>query len=111
MELGRHPAGSGVSPQHTYAAGGTYPVDLTVTDNDGATDRSATRCRRGAAERAADGSVHSSANGLTANFNGGGSSDSDGNVVSYSWNWGDGTPARASARSTPTRPRAPTRSP
>ncbi|HEY3407049.1 MAG TPA: PKD domain-containing protein, partial [Propionicimonas sp.] len=30
--------GTGVSPNHTYAAAGTFDVVLTVTDNDGATD-------------------------------------------------------------------------
>jgi PKD repeat protein len=30
--------GSGVSPSHTYASAGTFPVVLTVTDNSGATD-------------------------------------------------------------------------
>jgi PKD repeat protein len=29
--------GSGATPNHTYAAAGTYPVQLTVTDNNGAT--------------------------------------------------------------------------
>ena len=31
------PAGSGATPQHTYAAAGTYQVTLTVTSNQGAT--------------------------------------------------------------------------
>ncbi|MCE7884237.1 MAG: PKD domain-containing protein, partial [Actinobacteria bacterium ATB1] len=32
------PAGSGVSPSHTYVAAGSYTATLTVTDDDGATD-------------------------------------------------------------------------
>ena len=35
-DFGDGTTGSGVSPAHTYAASGTYPVTLTVTDDDGA---------------------------------------------------------------------------
>ena len=34
--------GSGVSPSHTYAAAGSYIVNLTVTDDDGASDTATT---------------------------------------------------------------------
>lgn len=37
-DFGDGSTGSGVKPSHTYAAGGTYNVTLTVTDNGGATD-------------------------------------------------------------------------
>jgi rhamnogalacturonyl hydrolase YesR len=36
--FGDSTTGSGVKPTHTYAAGGTYPVSLTVTDNAGGTN-------------------------------------------------------------------------
>ena len=32
----------GATPNHTYAAAGTYPVQLTVTDDDGATGTTTT---------------------------------------------------------------------
>jgi PKD repeat protein len=35
-DFGDGMTGSGVSPSHTYATSGTYPVTLTVTDDDGA---------------------------------------------------------------------------
>jgi PKD repeat protein len=36
-DFGDSTAGTGAAPAHTYAAGGTYTVGLTVTDNQGAT--------------------------------------------------------------------------
>lgn len=37
-QFGDGGTGSGETPSHNYAAGGTFPVTLTVTDNDGGTD-------------------------------------------------------------------------
>ena len=37
-DFGDTQSGTGASPSHSYSAGGTYPVTLTVTDNGGATN-------------------------------------------------------------------------
>ncbi len=89
------PAGSGVTPTHTYGLAGTYSVTLTVTDNRGGT---------GSVTKSVtvvdpppnvppNAAFTTSLDGLQATFDGTGSTDSDGTIASYSWNFGDGTPA------------------
>ena len=91
-------AGSGATPQHTYASGGTYHVTLTVTDNQGATgtvehDVTVTP----PPNQPPTAAFTSSASVLTASFDGSGSSDPDGSVASYSWDFGDGSAAGSGA--------------
>ncbi len=87
------PVGTGATTSHTYAAGGTYTVSLTVTDDRGATTTvsnpvSVTAPPPNTAPTAA---FSSSAVDLTASFDASGSRDDDGTVVSYGWDFGDGT--------------------
>jgi PKD repeat protein len=87
--FGDNTTGSGVNPSHTYAAGNTYLVTLTVTDNRGGTGTMQQSVTVSNAPPSA--AFTSSAAGLTASFNGGGSADSDGTIASYAWNFGDGS--------------------
>jgi len=79
--------GSGTTASRTYAAGGTYTVTLTVTDNGNATSQTAHALTVNAPPVA---SFTSACNGLTCSFDASGSSDSDGTITSYAWTFGDG---------------------
>lgn len=78
------------------ADAGTFTVNLTVTDKDGASMTAATTvtCE---GDGAGDGNPMAhisvylrSKNGLIYGFDGSGSSDSDGQIVTYEWDFGDG---------------------
>ncbi len=86
--------GTGASPNHTYAAGGTYNVRLTVTDDDGAASAPLTRSvtvTAPVANQPPTAAFSFSSVGLTASFDASASTDGDGTVDSYAWVFGDGT--------------------
>jgi len=95
-DYGDGSTGTGSITTHSYAAPGVYSVQLTVTDNDGAT---ATRTQQITVSASANNPPTASFTwspsapqaGFTVTFNGTGSSDSDGWVASYAWDYGDGS--------------------
>jgi PKD repeat protein len=96
-------AGSGSTAGHTYAAAGTYTVELTVTDNRGGvatTSHSVTVAE--APNQAPTASFTSAKDLLDVSVNGSGSADPDGSIAAYSWSWGDGTPAGSGSLATHT---------
>jgi len=87
---------TGVSPTHTFTAGGTYAVTLTVTDDIGKTGVSSQSLNVGTAGDPVAVFTTLPATPLVSEnviFNGLGSSAPTGRTIaSYSWNFGDGTP-------------------
>ena len=81
---------SGVTATHRYAAGGTYAVSLTVTDDKGATDTTTRQVAVSAPNAAPRATAVVTANGLTINANGSSSTDPDGTIASHAWTFGDG---------------------
>jgi PKD repeat protein len=79
------------NPSHTYAAGGSYSVTLTVTDNGGASDShtASVSVTGGSSNQPPTAAFSSTSSGLTASFTDS-SSDSDGTIASRAWNFGDG---------------------
>ena len=89
------PTSAAQNPQHTYAAGGSKTVTLTVTDNgDEPSVASAFQTFTVAANVAPTAAFTSSCSGLICTFTNL-STDSDGTFTS-SWNYGDGSPASTS---------------
>src|SRR5207247_520474 len=79
------------NPSHTYGAGGTFTVTLTVTDNLGATNARSQGVTVNAANQPPVANFTSSCPTLTCSFTST-SSDPDGSIAGYSWNFGDGSP-------------------
>jgi serine protease len=85
------------NPSHTYAAGGTYTVTLSVTDDVGAEDstsQSVTVTATPPANVPPTAAFTYSCSDLTCDFTDT-SSDSDGSIASRSWTFGDGSSSTA----------------
>jgi PKD repeat protein len=90
---------SGAQASHSYAAAGTYPVTLTVTDDEGLTGVSTTEVTVTAAppvNEAPTASFTSTVKDLGVAVDGRASADADGQVASHSWAFGDGATATGS---------------
>ncbi|HEY3438700.1 MAG TPA: PKD domain-containing protein [Actinotalea sp.] len=94
-DFGDGATGTGVTASHTYAAAGTYPVTLVVTDDKGGTGTVAHSVTVTAppVNQPPTASFTSSSTFLAASVDGSGSSDGDGTVASYAWDFGDGSTA------------------
>ena len=92
---------TGVTTSYVYSTPATYQVQLTVTDDDGATG-SQTRAVSvvATANQSPNASFSASPNPAQPNqwisFDGSASSDPDGTIVSYAWTFGDGDTATGS---------------
>ncbi|ALO67794.1 hypothetical protein AS189_16540 [Arthrobacter alpinus] len=83
---------TGITTDYTYLAAGNYTIKLTVTDDRGGTGTTTKQVTVAPAPNSPPTAAFtSSTTGLSATFDGNGSSDTDGQVVSYAWDFGDGT--------------------
>jgi MYXO-CTERM domain-containing protein len=92
-DFGDGNSGSGASPTHTYGSQGTFTVELTVTDDRGATGAATTTATITPAPlppTADAGGPYSGVIGTSITFDGTGSGDPDGTLASYAWDFGDG---------------------
>lgn len=87
------------SPSHTYAAAGTYTVNLTVTDNGGATGTTSRQVTvQAAANQPPTAAFSSACNHLVCSFTNA-STDADGTIAASAWTFGDGA---SSSQTSPT---------
>jgi PKD repeat protein len=96
-QFGDGTAGAGASVNHSYTAG-TYTVNLTVTDNAGATNSATQTITVSPAGQpqppvANPGGPYTGTVGNPVQFNGAGSHDPDGSITGYLWNFGDNATA------------------
>jgi len=80
---------------YTYAAEGTYTINLTVMDNEGAFGFAERVVSVSATNLQPIASWSETVTGLSVSFDAGASYDSDGSIASYSWWFNDGSPSES----------------
>ena len=88
-DFGDGATGTGPTATHTYAAGGTFTVALTVTDNDGATNTTSQSVTVAPNQAPSAAFTHSETH-LALSVDGSTSTDADGTIAGYAWDFGDG---------------------
>ncbi|WP_373044335.1 PKD domain-containing protein [Vulgatibacter sp.] len=96
--------GTGASPSHTWTTAGTYLLQLTVTDDGGATDEAQAlvtvtgSTSPGNLPPVAEAGLPSTVGlGQAVTLDASGSSDADGSIASWAWDFGDGQAAMGSS--------------
>lgn len=92
--FGDETTATGVRVVHTYASGGTYPVQLVVDDGTGLDNSSSHDSLIVGINRSPIADAGENLRACTndvVSFNGAGSSDPDGGTLRYDWDFGDGT--------------------
>ena len=87
--------GNGETVNHTFSSIGSYNVELTVTDNEGATDSTTktitvTETPNQSPTASFTANPTSGVAPLEISFDASSSSDSDGSIISYQWDFKDG---------------------
>jgi PKD repeat protein len=97
--FGDSSTGTGPAPQHAYTAVDTFPVILTVTDNDGGVtaDTAWAFVRLTDSPLARANGPYGGQAGTSFAFTAAGSQDPDGSIVSFAWDFGDGATATGPA--------------
>jgi MYXO-CTERM domain-containing protein len=92
-DFGDGSSASGLSAAHTYEAGGSYVVTLTVIDDKGVRSTDTLQAIINALPAADAGAARAGEVGQDLAFDARSSKDPDGRIASYTWDFGDGSTA------------------